>query len=107
GPFSPAGTARRGQGRGNAKAHLDANPAVAKEIKDRIYAALGLGRDLVTPIERGNGAPQPPLGDTAGQDGSRRTGDPASAARAAAESRGRPSLPGSLPGPCRIRLPLA
>ena len=43
---------RLGQGRGNAKAYLDEHPAMAKEIEDKIYAALGLGKDLVTPIER-------------------------------------------------------
>jgi recombination protein RecA len=58
GSFFSYGNERLGQGRGNAKAHLDANPAVAKEIEEKIYAALGLGKDLVTPIERDkDGAP--------------------------------------------------
>jgi len=52
GSFFSYGNDRLGQGRGNAKAHLDANPAVAKEIEDKIYAALGLSKDLVTPIDR-------------------------------------------------------
>src|SRR5277367_3796545 len=43
---------RLGQGRGNAKAYLDENPEVAKEIEDKIYAALDLSKDLVTPIDR-------------------------------------------------------
>jgi recombination protein RecA len=50
GSFFSYGNDRLGQGRSNAKAHLDANPAVAKEIEDKIYTALGLSRDLVTPI---------------------------------------------------------
>ncbi len=52
GSFFSYGNDRLGQGRGNAKAHLDANPEVAKEIEDKIYTALGLGKDLVTPIDR-------------------------------------------------------
>jgi recombination protein RecA len=55
---------RLGQGRGNAKAFLEDHPEVAKEIEAKIYAALGLSRDLVKPIdsadqarsEGGNGA---------------------------------------------------
>src|SRR5438874_405482 len=50
GSFFSYGKDRLGQGRGNAKAHLDENPALAKEIEEKIYAALGIGRDLVTPI---------------------------------------------------------
>ena len=46
-------TSSLGQGRGNAKAHpLDEHPELAKEIEDKIYEALGLGRDLVTSIDR-------------------------------------------------------
>jgi recombination protein RecA len=53
GSFFSYGDERLGQGRGNAKAHLDENPAVAKEIEEKIYAALGIGKDeLVAPIER-------------------------------------------------------
>jgi recombination protein RecA len=37
------GEGRLGQGRGNAKAFLDANPEVGREIEGKIYAALGLG----------------------------------------------------------------
>src|SRR5881409_1460096 len=51
GSFFSYGNDRLGQGRGNAKAHLDENPSVAKEIEDKIYAALGISRDLVTPID--------------------------------------------------------
>ena len=52
GSFFSYGNDRLGQGRAAAKAHLDANPTVAKEIEDKIYAALGLSKDLVTPIDR-------------------------------------------------------
>src|SRR2546430_3500068 len=43
GSFFSYGNERLGHGRGNAKSHLDANPALAKEIEDKIYAALGIG----------------------------------------------------------------
>ena len=51
GSFFSYGDERLGQGRGNAKGFLDEHPEVAKEIEDKIYAALGLGRGSVTPIE--------------------------------------------------------
>jgi recombination protein RecA len=41
---------RLGQGRNNAKIYLQEHPAMAQEIEDKIYAALGLGKELVTPI---------------------------------------------------------
>src|SRR6201988_688741 len=41
GSFFSYGDERLGQGRPAAKSHLDANPAVAKEIEDKIYTALG------------------------------------------------------------------
>ena len=62
GSFFSYGNERLGQGRGNSKAHLDENPAIAKEIQDKIYAALGLGasaQDLVTPIDRETTGPSP------------------------------------------------
>jgi recombination protein RecA len=59
GSFFSYGNDRLGQGRGNAKAFLDENPAMAKEIEDKIYEALGLGRDLVTPIDRDKETPAP------------------------------------------------
>jgi recombination protein RecA len=43
---------RLGQGRNNAKAYLDERPELAREIEEKIYEALGLSRDLVTPIDR-------------------------------------------------------
>ena len=51
GSFFSYGEERLGQGRGNAKAFLDEHPETAREIESKIYAALGIGRDLVKPIE--------------------------------------------------------
>ena len=51
GSFFSYGDERLGQGRNNAKAYLDEHPEIAKEIEARIYAALGIGQDLVQPIE--------------------------------------------------------
>jgi recombination protein RecA len=64
GSFFSYGNDRLGQGRANAKTYLDENPAMAKEIEEKIYAALGLGKDLVTPISgRDKDAPPPEIGD--------------------------------------------
>src|SRR5437660_3370647 len=52
GAFFSYGDERLGQGRNNAKAFLDEHPEIAKEIETKIYAALGIGRDLVKPIEQ-------------------------------------------------------
>ncbi len=52
GSFFSYGDERLGQGRNNAKAYLDEHLEVTKEIESKIYAALGIGQDLVTPIER-------------------------------------------------------
>jgi recombination protein RecA len=60
GSFFSYGEDRLGQGRSAAKAHLDANPAVAKEIEQKIYAALGIGREHVTPIVGRSGL-EPPV----------------------------------------------
>jgi len=51
GSFFSYGEERLGQGRGNAKAFLDEHPDLAKEIEAKIYAALGIGRELVRSIE--------------------------------------------------------
>src|SRR5579859_2435380 len=60
GSFFSYGDERLGQGRGNAKAFLDEHPEMAAEIQDKIYDALGIGRDLVKPIEpREEGALDP------------------------------------------------
>ena len=48
---------RLGQGRNNAKAFLDEHQEIAKEIEGKIYEALGIGQDLVTPIEPRRGRP--------------------------------------------------
>ena len=65
GSFFSYGNDRLGQGRGNAKTHLDQNPAVAKEIQEKIYTALGLGKDLVTPIDRDKDTPPPIVSEPA------------------------------------------
>jgi recombination protein RecA len=51
GSFFSYGDERLGQGRGNAKTFLDEHPEMAAEIEAKIYAALGIGRDLVKEIE--------------------------------------------------------
>src|SRR6266851_4374187 len=51
GSFFSYGEERLGQGRGNAKAFLDEHPETAREIEGKIYAVLGIGQDLVKPIE--------------------------------------------------------
>jgi recombination protein RecA len=52
GSFFSYGNDRLGQGRANAKAYLEENPATAKEIQDKVYAALAIDTDLVAPIDR-------------------------------------------------------
>ena len=47
---------RLGQGRNNAKGFLDQHVEIAKEIESKIYAAMGMDRDLVTPIEHAEAA---------------------------------------------------
>ena len=64
GSFFSYGEERLGQGRGNAKAFLDEHQDMAKEIEAKIYAALGIGRDLVKPIE-----PRERLGAAGGRAG--------------------------------------
>jgi recombination protein RecA len=51
GSFFSYGEERLGQGRANAKAFLEEHPDRAAEIEAKIYAALGIGQDLVKPIE--------------------------------------------------------
>ena len=60
GSFFSYGDERLGQGRNNAKAFLDEHPEMAKEIEGKVYAALGLDRDLVVPIERDADRSLPP-----------------------------------------------
>ena len=58
GSFFSYGEERLGQGRGNAKAFLDEHPEIAKQIEEKIYAVLGIGRDLVKEIERQDAPPE-------------------------------------------------
>src|SRR3984893_3411591 len=51
GSFFAYGEERLGQGRNNAKTYLNEHPDVAKEIEQRIYAALGVSKSLVVPID--------------------------------------------------------
>src|SRR4030088_2177841 len=59
GSFFSYGEERLGQGRGNAKSFLDEHPETAREIEAKVYAAPGIARDLVTPIDRDKEAPAP------------------------------------------------
>src|SRR6201988_2845333 len=52
GAFFSYGSDRLGQGRGNAKAHLDAKPELAREIEGKTSAALRLDKPPLTPIDR-------------------------------------------------------
>jgi recombination protein RecA len=61
GSFFSYGAERLGQGRNNAKGYLDEHGEIAKEIESKIYAALGIGQDLVVPIERDEDAPAVPI----------------------------------------------
>ena len=56
GSFFSYGDERLGQGRNNAKAYLKEHPELAREIEDKIYAALGVDRDLVAPISADDNA---------------------------------------------------
>jgi recombination protein RecA len=51
GSFFSYGEERLGQGRGNAKTFLDEHQDMAKEIERKIYQALGIGQELVKPID--------------------------------------------------------
>ena len=81
GSFFSYGDERLGQGRNNAKGYLDEHLEVAKEIEAKIYAALNIGQDLVTPIDREPGA----VGGGRRRDGGGVSA--AEAARAAADAR--------------------
>ena len=50
GSFFSYGDERIGQGRNNAKGYLVEHPEVAREIEEKIYAALGIERDGAPPI---------------------------------------------------------
>ena len=64
GSFFSYDSERLGQGRNNAKAFLDEHPEIAKEIEGKVYEALGIGQDLVKPIDRDEEAeaPEPSAG---------------------------------------------
>jgi recombination protein RecA len=49
GSFFSYGEERLGQGRNNAKAHLRENPALARTIEEKVYAAVGMVRGEVAP----------------------------------------------------------
>ncbi len=51
GSFFSYGDERLGQGRANVKTFLEEHPDKAAEIEAKIYAAIGIGKDLVKPIE--------------------------------------------------------
>jgi recombination protein RecA len=51
GSFFSYGDERIGQGRSNAKAYLEENPEVAREVEDRIYEMLGIERERLRPID--------------------------------------------------------
>jgi recombination protein RecA len=53
GSFFSYGEERIGQGRNNAKAYLSENPAIAKELEEKIYSALGFepARPTAPPIK--------------------------------------------------------
>ena len=57
---------RLGQGRNNSKAFLDEHQEVAKAIESEVWQALGLGPDLVVPIERADDVAPPELPVPAG-----------------------------------------
>jgi recombination protein RecA len=57
GSFFSYGEERLGQGRNNAKAFLDEHQEIAREVERKIYAALGMGAEKVTPIERPGASP--------------------------------------------------
>jgi recombination protein RecA len=61
GSFFSYGSDRLGQGRNNAKGFLDEHQEIAKEIEAKVYAALGIGQDLVAPIERDADVALPPI----------------------------------------------
>jgi len=55
GSFFSYGDERIGQGRGNVKSYLRENPAIAKELEQKIYEVLGVE---VAPIESNGGPPE-------------------------------------------------
>ena len=66
GSFFSYGAERLGQGRNNAKGYLDKHRMIAKEIEAKVYAALGIGQDLVAPIERDEDESPVPIASAVG-----------------------------------------
>ena len=65
GSFFSYGDERLGQGRNNAKAYLRENPALARAIEEKVYAAVGMGPGgaiLPAPTEVVGAAPEPDAG---------------------------------------------
>jgi recombination protein RecA len=63
GSFFSYGDERIGQGRGNAKAYLRENPAMTKELGEKIYTALGVepapsGGIVAVPAPANGGPPE-------------------------------------------------
>jgi recombination protein RecA len=63
GSFFSYGEERLGQGRNNAKAFLDEHREISAEIESKVYDALGIGKDLVVPIERDENGEVAPVFD--------------------------------------------
>ncbi|HWI22047.1 MAG TPA: recombinase RecA [Baekduia sp.] len=63
GSFFSYGDERLGQGRNNAKALLDEQVEMAKEIQDKVYAAIGFDGALIQPIDDDAIAPEMPEAD--------------------------------------------
>jgi recombination protein RecA len=60
GSFFSYGGERLGQGRNNAKGFLDEHPEMASEIEGKIYAALDIDRDGITPSDADDVTPEMP-----------------------------------------------
>ena len=106
GSFFSYGDERLGQGRNNAKAYLDEHVEVAKEIESKIYAALGIGQDLVTPIEREEPVDSLEAAEAAAaapRDGRRRDAGRRAAAAPRARDRVRPPRWRLMPAPVLAR----
>ncbi len=75
GAFFSYGKERLGQGRANTKAYLEEQPAMAKEIESKIFAALGMTRSeplrpvVTDPAQNGQGQPVAPAAAAASPNG--------------------------------------
>jgi recombination protein RecA len=68
GSFFSYGDERIGQGRNNVKAHLRENPAMARELEDKIYGALGLERTrpAIAPVPDADAEAAPAVAENGG-----------------------------------------